>query len=124
MSDWQSAWLPSGSLVGFPYQSSYRDWNNQAHRFTMVGNDDLTWRNADYTWWEALKFDHVVRGRSSTQFIWRGVDRNMLSERYYPMFPVDLSDLIDRSNIINGYVRHEWKVVKRGANYGIARADS
>lgn len=104
MTAWQSPWRSNGSLLSYPAGVQL-------------------WRPADYTWWEALKLDYVLRGRSSTQFIWRGVDKNMMSDRYYPMFPVDMKDLLMTSYVVNGYVRYQWKVVKRGSNYGIARAD-
>ena len=111
---WQSAWLPNGSLVGYPNSHEYIGYDATTGKLVGWHHDELTWRDADYTWWEALRIDTFERGRSAAHLIWQGVDRNMLSVRRYPMFLVDTLDLLQHENIAAGYVRAEWRVVKRG----------
>ena len=103
MSEWRSPWLSNGSLISFPI------W------------DPFEWRDKDYEWWEALRLDAFERGRSAAHLIFTSAEKPA-NDRTYPMFLVDFVELVKTENLVHGFVRCKWRVVKRGQNYGIAKA--
>jgi hypothetical protein len=74
----------------------------------------------DYEVREALPFTATLklidfsRGRSAATFWWEDVDH---PGRQYPMFMSGALKLIQAGKA--GSVSGEWKIVKRGGNYGI-----
>lgn len=62
----------------------------------------------------------MERGRSAARFIWQNEAGNVR----YPMFPMDLLDIAILHGITNARVTGEWIVMKRGANFGIARYEA
>ncbi|WP_238009469.1 hypothetical protein KZZ52_26640 [Dactylosporangium sp. AC04546] len=65
----------------------------------------------------ALQVEMMESGRSAKYLIWRDGDG-----RRFPMFIIDLVDMLQRAEVLQGAVEATWIVRKRGQNYGIALA--
>lgn len=76
----------------------------------------IQWRDND-PFTDTLVLVSMERGRSAARFIWL----NEACTIRYPMFPMDLLDVAILCGITNARVTGEWIVMKRGANFGIAR---
>lgn len=74
------------------------------------------WREVD-EFDAALTLMGMERGRSAAYFIWQ----EDYTHNSFPMFLVDMADLLKRDTVSFGTVLTTWKIMKRGQNYGIAK---
>lgn len=67
-----------------------------------------------------LLLQTLQRGRSAAYFIWVDTSTN----KTYPMFMIDMIDVMQRKTVVKGVAIGTWQVRKRGQNYGIALSPS
>lgn len=85
----------------------------------LNGINPATWRpNNEFA--ARMTLDGAKRGQSGSAavFVWRDD-----SDHEWPMFLVDVANLMKQSGVVEGgVVEGRWVVVKRGTNYGLAPA--
>jgi len=81
------------------------------------GDDRYEWR--DNTPFQAtLILTGTERGRSAMRFLWA----DETTGKRFPMFATDMAALaMSQEGVAAGKASGQWLVMKRGANYGIAR---
>lgn len=73
------------------------------------------------SFYATLRIDHMTSRYSGKYVVWKPVKET--DARSFPMFIADLIDLLQRSDYVSyGVVSAEWKVRKRGKNYGLCLA--
>lgn len=94
-------YTPAGTLMGYA-----EEWQ------------DIEWRE-NFTFCEALVFDHFERGRSAAHAIFKDRDG-----RKYQMFLTDLENALKGLAVFRGKIEGvTWTFTKRGRNYGICMAE-
>jgi len=79
--------------------------------------DRIVWRD-NVPFYATLELGGIERGRSAAHFLWNDTDTGA----NYQMFMADAVDLMrSPAGVQAGKVTGWWIVVKRGANYGVAR---
>lgn len=117
---------PKGPFeVGTPYLQPKWDKNIHHAPFNGIGGDLLSYPMTSYDYFEwrdvtnpvdlTLEIDTYGRGRSSALFFWRDVK----TKAQYPMFISDMFSLLKSGRINGKVVSGTFKVIKKGANYGI-----
>ena len=77
------------------------------------GTSEIDWREIE-SFTATLRINTMYSGRSAKYTEWIDADGHC-----YPMFVVDLLDLLRQTDILHGTVTGTWIVRKRGGNYGI-----
>lgn len=97
---------------------SWSDWPEryQMMEYVGYGGSNYEWRpNEPFE--DTLRFTGFERGRSAARAIW-------ISEKdgtAYPMFLMDLAELLRTAAIADGKVSGRFMARKQGANYGLLR---
>lgn len=101
-----------GSLQGMDYEArAALDLRPVYNEPEMRPNDP---------WSGTLRLDDFMRGRSAARFIWYADGDPVDQRRTYPMFMVDMLELVKTQGVQPGGLVHgRWTVAKRGANFGI-----
>lgn len=98
-----------------PDRAPYRQGSLQEY----AGWGEVEWRDND-PFKTTLVLVGTERGRSAMRFIWRDQDDNR-----FPMFATDMAALaMSALGVDHGVATGQWIVMKRGANYGIARYEA
>lgn len=115
-------WAPFNRKTGALYDYDY-GWYR-------AGAEEVIWKEVSAPFVAHLEYVECSRGRSSVQFRWKDLeaefDQNKFygyGAKYHPMFMSDLSDMLLEFGQIEKTIHGLWKVVKRGANYGIKLVD-
>lgn len=83
------------------------------------GTPDKEWRAND-PFAATLRLYGTERGRSAMRFLWKDEDGHT-----FPMFATDMAHLVmSKDGAAGGLAKGQWLVMKRGANYGIARYEA
>lgn len=99
--EWKAPFTKDGSLLH--YCDSYYNQN------------EIIWKDSNYTFDAVLEFNGYQRGRSAAYFMFKHKETGAT----YSMFLTDMDDLLKHSIIAMGMIGSRWGVVKRGSNYGI-----
>jgi hypothetical protein len=95
------------------------DWKAKSARSIRLVYREPDWRENE-TWSGTLRLSDFMRGRSAARFIWLADGDPVDQQRTYPMFMVDMLDLLKTIGVQPGGLVHaRWNVAKRGANFGI-----
>lgn len=108
--------VPHDGFGGVPHYTSLKvgqvddpekDWH--------TGLSVHGWRPND-PFGRSLKIGTLVSGQSAKYFWWRSVAD---PDVRYPMFASDLMALVQEGEVRKGVAIGQWRVIKRGQNYGI-----
>lgn len=93
------------------------DWRERDHVRTVYAQPEM---RPNDIWSGTLRLDDFQRGRSAARFIWYADGDPVYDRRTYPMFMVDMLELVKTQGVQPGGLVHgRWNVAKRGANFGI-----
>ncbi len=101
-------WVPNPEYdPSLPYQPGTGPWSMSIPR-------EVDWKDVGQ-FFAVLKLQGLHRGRSAAFFWWKDESTGAT----YPMFMVDLVDLLRRKSVYLGVAAAHWQPQKRGENYGI-----
>lgn len=108
--------LPGPAMAPFR-KGNLQEYPGYGFRSGDVTDGDCLWRpNDPFT--ATLTLTGTERGRSAMRFLWE----DEATGATYPMFATDMAGLaMSSEGVANGRAAGQWIVMKRGANYGIAR---
>lgn len=98
-----------------PYDRAGNLMHYASERYASESPGQVDWRANEPFHADLQLLDEMGTGRSAKYLWWRDVATGLR----YPMFVVDLVDLVRHGAIEYGQVLDDWAVRKRGTNYGL-----